>query len=991
VNQVLGDGIMALFGAPLACEDHAVRACYAALRMQDTVQRFADDLRRSEGIALQIRVGLNSGDVVVRTIRSDLHMDYTAVGQTTHVAARMEQMALPGSILLSAEALRLAEGYVEVKGLGPLPVKGLEAPIEVYELSRAATVRSRFQAAAARGLSRFVGRETELDQLRQALERARTGHGQVVAVVGEPGVGKSRLYWEFSHSHRAQGWLVLESGSVSYGKATNYLPIIELLRAYFAVEQADDPRKIRERVTGKLLSLDRQLEPCVTPVLYLLDVPIEDESWNRLDPPTRRQRILDGVKGVLLREAQVQPLMVLFEDLHWIDSETQALLDSLVESLPTARLLLLANYRPEYSHGWGSKSYYRQIQIDPLPQQSAEALLGALLGNDATLIPLQRLVIERTEGNPFFIEETIRSLLETGILAGERGAYRLTRAVESFQVPATAQAMLAARIDRLDANDKRLLQAAAVIGTDVPFELLRAVVEEPEDRLRQGLAQLQATEFLYETRLFPDLEYTFRHALTHEVTYSGLLQERKKALHAKVVEAIERVYADRLAEHAEALARHALRGEIWEKAVDYLRQAGAKAHARGAFQEALHQFEQALEVVPRLPATPANLRRAIDVRLDFHLPLFVLVQIPRLIQLHQEAEQLARQVHDPGRLGRVSIRMGAYSWMNAQYAGTIEYADQALHIAAATRDPELRILATYILGLGHQARGEYRTAIDVLMGYLEGPDVELAKRRLGFASGSPYVLGCHRLVRCLSALGEFERALRYANYLLQAAEAADDPPTQAWAYTGLAFPMLAKAEFAQALPWLERAIQLCETKKVLLCLPAAYVNAGLALAWTNRPTEGLPYLERGVTASESMGAKFDLSLSYLAWAEGLLLAGNIQDAKRTADTALKLAVASGERGNEAGILRLLAEISACETPPALGPAVSLYERAKALAGELGMRPLVAHCHLGLARLSERDGDRDEARKHVAAATAMYRETGMRFWLERASSLAGSLA
>src|SRR3990172_2203192 len=301
VNQVMGDGIMALFGAPLACEDHAVRACYAALRMQDTVKRYAEGVRRAEGIALQIRVGLNSGEVVVRSIRSDLHMDYTAVGQTTHVAARMEQMALPGSILLSAETLRLAEGYVDVRALGPLTVKGLEAPLEVYEIVGAGPVRSRFQAAAARGLTRFVGRESELDQLRQALERARTGHGQVVAVVGEPGVGKSRLYWEFSHSHRAQGWLIVESGSVSYGKATAYLPAIDLLRAYFAIEHADDPRKIREKVTGKLLSLDRQLDPCVTPILWLLDVPIEDESWERLDPPQRRQRILNRVKTLLLR------------------------------------------------------------------------------------------------------------------------------------------------------------------------------------------------------------------------------------------------------------------------------------------------------------------------------------------------------------------------------------------------------------------------------------------------------------------------------------------------------------------------------------------------------------------------------------------------------------------------------------------------------------------------------------------------------------------
>ncbi len=383
VNQVMGDGIMALFGAPLAHEDHAVRACYAALRLQESVKRYAEGARREHGVTVRIRVGLNSGEVVVRAIGSDLHMDYTAVGQTTHLAARMEQLAEPGSILLSPATLELAEGYVEVKPLGPLPVKGLPEPVEVYELVGAGAVRSRLQAAVARGLTRFVGRDSEVDQLRQALERAQAGHGQVVAVVGEPGVGKSRLYWEFTHSHRAHGWLILESGSVSYGKATSYLPVIDLLKAYFHIGGRDDTRTIREKMTGKVLSLDRALEPSLSALLSLLELPVEDEGWERLDPSQRRQRTLDAVKRLLLRESQVQPLMLLVEDLHWIDAETQALFDSLVESLPTARLLLLVNYRPEYQHPWGSKTFYRQLRIDPLPASSADDLLTSLLGTPA--------------------------------------------------------------------------------------------------------------------------------------------------------------------------------------------------------------------------------------------------------------------------------------------------------------------------------------------------------------------------------------------------------------------------------------------------------------------------------------------------------------------------------------------------------------------------------------------------------------------------------
>jgi class 3 adenylate cyclase len=594
VNQVMGDGIMALFGAPLAHEDHAVRACYAALRMQETVKRYALEVRRSEGVLPQIRVGLNSGEVVVRSIGSDLQMDYSAVGQTTHLAARMEQIAVVDSILLTAGTLRLAEGYVQVKPLGPINVKGFGEPLEVFELTGAGLARTRLQAAAARGLTRFVGRGAEVEAVRQALERARSGHGEIVAMVGEPGVGKSRLVWEFTHSHRTQGWLILESGSVSYGQATAYLPVIDLLKAYFQVEGRDDTRKIREKVTGKVLSLDRQLEPMLPALLSLLDVGVEDAEWHRLDPPRRRQRTLDGVKRLLLRESQVQPLLVLFEDLHWVDAETQALLDSLVESLPTAQILVLVNYRPEYQHGWGSKTYYRQLRIDALPVESAEDLLASLLGDDPGFQSLKRLLIDRTEGNPLFLEESVRTLFETGALAGERGAYRLTRPVSSLQVPASVHAVLAARIDRLDADDKQLLQAAAVVGKDVPLALLQGVSGLDENGVTLGLARLQKAEFLYEITLFPELEYTFKHALTHEVAYGSLLAERRRALHARVVGTIEARFTDRLSQHIEQLAHHAFRGELWDKALFHMRQAGQKAAARSAHREAATSFDQAL-------------------------------------------------------------------------------------------------------------------------------------------------------------------------------------------------------------------------------------------------------------------------------------------------------------------------------------------------------------------------------------------------------------
>jgi class 3 adenylate cyclase/DNA-binding IscR family transcriptional regulator len=615
VNQVMGDGIMALFGAPVAHEDHAVRACYAALRMQESVKQYSDGVRRVEGVPIRVRVGLNSGEVVVRAIGADLHMDYTAVGQTTHVAARMEQLAAPETIVLTPTTLALADGFVEVKPLGPTPLKGLSEPLDVFELTGAGHVRSRLHAVVARGLTRFVGRGVELAQLEQALERARGGHGQVVAVIGEPGVGKSRLFWEFVRSSPVRGWLVLESGAVAHGRGIAYLPVAGLLRSYFGIEGRDDVRKVREKVGGKIVALDEALLPSLPALLALLDVPVEDRAWQGLDPPQRRKQTIDACKRLLIRESQVEPLLLVLEDLHWVDSETQALLDGLVDALSATRALLLVNYRPEYQHGWGSKAFYTQLRVEPLLADSAGALLGILLGADPSLESLKQLLIARTEGNPFFLEESVRTLIEAGILVGERGGYRLTRAMDTIRVPPTVQAVLGARIDRLPPLEKRLLQSAAVVGKDVPLAILQAVADLSDEELRQGLERLQAAEFLYEAKLFPDLEYTFKHALTHDVAYESLLHERRRTLHRSIVGAIERLHPHRLAECAERLASHAVRGQVWEKAVTYSREAGNKALARSANREAVACFEQAIAALGHLPESRTTLEQAVDMRL----------------------------------------------------------------------------------------------------------------------------------------------------------------------------------------------------------------------------------------------------------------------------------------------------------------------------------------------------------------------------------------
>jgi class 3 adenylate cyclase/tetratricopeptide (TPR) repeat protein len=984
VNQVLGDGIMALFGAPVAHEDHAVRACYAALAMQTAMRQYAEEVRRSHGLEMQARVGLNSGEVVVRAIGNDLHMDYSAVGQTTHLAARMEQLATPGSIRLTAATLRLAEGLVQVNTLGQFPVKGLTEPVEVFELVGASTIRGRLQASAVRGLTRFVGRQQELMALQQAVERAGAGHGQVVALVGEAGVGKSRLAYEFVHSHHTQEWSVLESASVSYGKATPYFPVIDLLKRYAHVEEHDDTRTIRAKVTGQLLTLDEALHETIPALLSLLDALPEDSPFLKLDPPQRRQRTLDALKRLLLRESQEQPLLLVFEDLHWIDSETQALLDSLVESLPTAQLLLLVNYRPEYIHGWGSKTYYTQLRLDQLPPVRADEFLQALLGDDASLKPLTQLVIARTEGNPFFLEESVRTLVETGVLVGEHGAYRLAQALPTVQVPATVQAVLAARIDRLPPEDKRLLQTAAVIGTEVPLSLLQAIAEVPEDAVHRGLAHLQAAEFLDEARLFPEREYTFRHALTHEVAYSSLLQERRRVLHACIVEALEALARDRLAEHVERLAHHALRSEVWDKALTYCWQAGDKAMTRSAHREAVEYYEQALNTLPHLPETWDMREQAIDLRLALHPALDLSGNLGRMLAYLREAETLAETLDDARRLGHVSSFLSLHFCDMGTYDQAIAAAQRALALATASGDGVLRSRTHYYLGIAYQAQGAYRRAIDHFG--QTAASIKGAQRHERFGHAVlPAVSSRAWLAVCHAELGQFTEGSALGDEGLQIAEVVDHPGSLVFALWGSGLLSLRRGDLPRALLLLERAAHINQGVDFPALFTRLAAALGAAYTLAGRVADAVPLLTQALEQTTAGTLIAWQELCCLSLGEAQVLTGHLEEAHALTQRTLALARKRQERGHQAYALRLLGDIAARREPPEHGQAEAHYQQALALAEELGMRPLQAHCHRGLGTLYAATSQREQARTELSTAIEMYQSMDMTFWLPQAEA------
>jgi tetratricopeptide (TPR) repeat protein len=766
---------------------------------------------------------------------------------------------------------------------------------------------------------------------------------------------------------------------VSYGKASPYGPVLDLLKRYTHVEDRDDTRTIRAKVTGQVLTLDDALQETIPALLWLLDTLPDDHPFLMLDPPQRRRRTLDALKRLLIRESQVQPLLLVFEDLHWIDAETQALLDSLVESLPTARLLLLVNYRPEYQHGWGSKTYYTQLRLDPLEPTSAAEVLQMLLGDHPSLAPLTPLLIARTGGNPFFLEESVHTLVETGALVGERRAYRLAKALDSLQVPATVQAVLAARIDRVPPEDKRLLQTAAVIGTEVPWPLLQAIADVPEEALHQGLTRLQAAEFLYEARLFPDLAYTFKHALTHEVAYGSLLQERRRALHARIVEAIEGLYADRLTDQVELLAHHAMRGELWDKALAYCRQAGGRATARSAYREAVAYFEQALAALAHLPECHETLAQAIDLRFDLRNALLPLDEQARLFDHLRAAEPLAERLGDPQRLGRIASFLCFSFSVMGEHDCAIAAGQRALALATTSGAFDVQVNVQSNLSVAYYAAGDFRQALDISQRMIAVLTGELLSERFGLSS-FPGLLGRGHGAWCLAELGDFAEGAGIGEEALRLAEAVAQP-------TGMVIVLFCVGMFyrrqgvlQKAIPMLERGLALSQSADIPLLFPltAALLSAAYALA--GRAAEALPLLDQMLERLATGRRTLLHALVLTELSEACLLVGRVDEARALATRLLELSHTHTGHGYQAHACRLLGEVARRREPPDIDQAATHYRQALTLAEALGMRPLQAHCHWGLGTLFATAGQAEQARAELATALAMYQAMAMTFWL-----------
>jgi len=887
-----------------------------------------------------------------------------------------------------------------------VPVKGVSRPVEAFEVVAATTARTRVQAAAVRGLTPLVGRRSEIEVFSKLMEEARSSKGQILAMVGEPGLGKSRLVHEFTRHQLRPGWLVLEGASVSYGKATPYFPLIEMLRRYFQIADGEGSDEIRERVMMHILELDNMLKDAIPPILSLLGA-LADEvhppaSWTQfkevadaterylwMDPQQRRRSTFDALKRVLIRESQRQPLLLVFEDLHWIDSETQALLDGLIESLPMARIALLVDYRPEYSHGWCDKSYYTQLRVNPLQPVSAEELLQYLLGSNKDLAPLKELLMHRTEGNPFFAEESVRSLVEAGLLVGEKGAYRPGLKIDEIRIPNTIQNLLADRIDRLPLAQKHLLQTAAVIGLVVPFRLLSAVAELPEDELYEYLAKLQSAEFIHETKLFPEVEYSFKHALTNEVAYGALLHDRRTWLHARTVSALEMIAGGNLNDYVERLAHHAFEGELWEKAVFFLRQAGAKATKRFANLETVAFLKRALESLGKLSKNQQNIEQAIDIRLDLRNALFLIGEFESLYNYLREAESLAETLGDQRRLGRVLNFLVSYFGLTGKHDQAIIHGRRAL---SSNKDcTELNSVSYYYLGQAYHHKGDYHQSIDMLKRTLslvsEGPD---KYEHFGTASIIS-VISRVWLVQSLAELGSFRDGISYARDAIHIAEEARQAYCLAYAFCSLGFLLLIKGDFEDAVPALEKARRICDESEIKVLLTHVGAHLGYTYALLERNEEGLQLLEDSDEQSDIIGRKAGQSLRVTWHGQARLLAGQVEEARKYAARAVALATQTKERGYEAWAHKLLGDVALGNDATELEQPEKYYNRALGLAKELRMRPLEAHCHVGLGESYVATGKRERAHAEFSTARDLYDGMDMTFWLMRAEAALKTLA
>ena len=967
IVQSTGDGIFALFGAPVAHEDHPQRALHAALRMQEEMRSYSAKLQADGRAPIDIRVGVNTGEVVVRAIRTDeSHVEYTPIGHTANLASRMQTVAPTGSIAITEHTSNLCEGYFTFRPLGSTRVKGVSDPVDVFEVTGIGPLKTRFEVAERRGLTKFVGRERELGDLERALELAKSGQGQIVAAVAEPGVGKSRLFYEFNPKSHS-GCSVLAASSISHGKTSAYQPVIELLNSYFEISPEDDPSRRKQKITDKLLRLDRALEETLPYVFTLLCQVGLDDPIAQMDPQLRRKRTLDAAKRILVRESVRQPLIIMLEDLHWIDGESEAVLNLLADSIAMAPILMLVNYRPEYRHDWNNKSNYTQLRINTLDKESAEEVLSALLGEGKDLVPLKRLIIEKTEGNPFFIEEMVQALFEEGVLQ-RNGAVKLAKSMSSVKIPATVQAVLTSRIDRLPLDEKDLLQTLSVIGTEFPVTLAAVVTGQSQQDLARALANLQLAEFIYERPGLSDVEFKFKHALTHDVAYNSVLIERRKLVHERAGAAMETLYSERLDDHLGAIAHQYSQSHNAPKAIHYLRLAGAQAALRSANRESAAYFKNALDWLSSLPETLERKRQELDLLVMLG-PVLMTVAGPGAAEsgeVYVRARELCGELGDNTRLFPVLWGFWLSRATRLELGKARELANELMSLAEELGDEALRIEAHHAMWTTLWRRGELTAA----RLHTESCAVLYNPRQHGslaslYGGHDPGVCGRNHAALVQWMLGYPDRALKCTSEALALAQKLAHPNSLAQALTIAAIANQYRRERAVTAKRAEAAIALAAEHGFVQSLVMGTVLRGWAESDPATRGREVANMRQAIAAGRASGEQAWAPYYLAAVAETCSELGRLDDALELVTEALDLVERTGERWYEAELHRLSGELLSLRDPSSVSAAEKSFRTAIEIARKQEAKSLELRATTSLARLLRDTNYGDEARAALA--------------------------
>jgi len=974
VNQFTGDGVMALFGAPIAHEDHAQRAIYAALAAQESLSEYGEELKRKMGISLKMRMGLNTGIVIVGSIGNNLRMDYTALGDTINVAARLQSLAEPGGVLVSEETFNIARGYFEFKPLSELQLKGKVEKVKACKVTGIGKVKARIEAAELRGLTKFCGRKRDLEQLLDAFESAERGEGQVVAIVGEPGIGKSRLVLEFRRSMEEENFYYLEGRCPAYGETKPYSSLVQILRTHFGIGEMERTEVCREKIQGKLCQDGNQLTPFLPFFLNLLSIPIQDEAFSKLELQEKRERTFEALKALLVWEAQKKPLVMVVEDMQSIDDSSDEFIRYLIEGIVNVPMLLLCIFRPEYQPRWPEHAYYRRLSLSQLSTEARLDMFYALLGEGAE--ELRDPVLQLTGGNPLFIEEVIHSLIDQGAVTRREEKLVLNKTLQEIQIPSSIEGLIASRIDRLETDLKEVLQLASVIGMEFAFQVL-AVVSGMITDLKRYLLRLQTLEFIYEKSLFPEPAYSFKHAFTQEVAYNGLLVELRKEYHRQVAQAIERVYQERIDEHFEDLAYHYSRGEEVEKGIEYLKKAGDKAYSLYSNREASKHYEKALDILSGMPDSIIVKKKRLEIELSLETVLLALVEnLERVEDVLSDMERIATSIGDQKWIAIAQSERAYFYTIRRRDEKAIEYAKG---VWEKTEDVETLARSGLPLMLSNFFKGqlaEGKETCDKCLDALERSG--RIHETFGFPV-PPYVTFSTVLGYINGFQGDMGLSLKYHQRALEVAKEANNQPGIGFSTYALGWDYVMRGQYQEGIPMVREGTDILEPTKVMPYVVVAYAVLAQCYHIAGDWDLSMEYFTKcvyilGTTPGFS---KFPVGPDYSYFADLLLDLGEIEAAKETCEEGLSVAKRDKNLWSEGEMHRAFGRIYAQSEPPDWKKAEAHLLQSIQCLEKLGMRLRCAVSWGELGEMYQRKGDREKAEACLEKSNRMYQEMGIK--------------